>query len=94
MCWPLRSTGCMRPCLFADGRDDFAGIVLVDPMPVGFQDFYDDLLPDLGGHPPWLDLDAAVADFLGAYLERAFDRDRTGSGLGVPIPSVRRRRWA
>ena len=50
--------------LFADGRDDVAGIVLVDPMPVGFQDFYDDLLPDLAGHPPWLDLDTEVSETL------------------------------
>ena len=52
--------------LFADGRDDIAGIVLVDPMPVGFQDFYDDLLSDLAGHPPWLDLDAEVSQSLGS----------------------------
>ncbi len=50
--------------LFADGRDDIAGIVLVDPMPVGFQDFYDDLFPDLAGHPPWLDLDAEISQSL------------------------------
>ena len=50
--------------LFADGRDDIAGIVLVDPMPVGFQDFYDDLLPDLAGHPPWLDLDGGASQSL------------------------------
>ncbi len=50
--------------LFADGRGDIAGLVLVDPRPVGFQDFYDDLLPDLAGHPPWLDLDAEVSQSL------------------------------
>jgi len=50
--------------LFADERDDVAGIVLVDPMPVGYQDFYDDLLPDLAGHPPWLDLDVQVSQSL------------------------------
>ncbi len=53
--------------LFADGRDDIAGMVLVDPMPVGFQDFYDDLLPDLAGHPPWLDLDAEVSQSLDGF---------------------------
>jgi pimeloyl-ACP methyl ester carboxylesterase len=53
--------------LFADGRDDIAGIVLVDPMPVGYQDFYDDLLPDLAGHPPWLDLDAQVSQSLDGF---------------------------
>jgi pimeloyl-ACP methyl ester carboxylesterase len=46
--------------LFADGRDDIAGMVLVDPMSVGFPAFYDDLLPDFG-HPPWLDLAADVS---------------------------------
>jgi sugar lactone lactonase YvrE len=50
--------------LFAAGADDLAGIVLVDPMPVGFQGFYDDLLPDLAGHPPWLDLDAELSESL------------------------------
>ena len=43
------------------------GIVLVDPMPVGFQGFYDDLLPDLAGHPPWLDLDAEVSASLDGF---------------------------
>lgn len=55
--------------LFADGRDDIAGIVLVDPMPVGFQEFYDDLLPDLGGHPPWLDLDSGVSEAIGGLVD-------------------------
>jgi hypothetical protein len=50
--------------LFAEGRDDVDGLVLIDPMPVGFPDFYDDLLPDLAGHPPWLDLDPDVSDSL------------------------------
>jgi hypothetical protein len=27
--------------LFAEGRDDIAGVVLVDPMPIGFQNFLD-----------------------------------------------------
>ena len=53
--------------LFADGRDDIAGMVLVDPMPVEFQAFYDDLLPDLAGHPPWLDLDAEVSQSLDGF---------------------------
>jgi hypothetical protein len=46
--------------LFADGRDDIAGVVLVDPMPIGFQSFYDALLPGFGT-PPWPDLDAEVS---------------------------------
>ncbi|MGH8947360.1 MAG: hypothetical protein ACRDXF_00770 [Acidimicrobiia bacterium] len=50
--------------LFADSREDVAGLVLVDPMPIGFQDFYDNLLPELAGHPPWLDLDTAVSESL------------------------------
>lgn len=49
--------------LFADGRDDIAGVVLVDPTPIGFQDAYDELLPDFG-HPPWLDLDPEVSKHL------------------------------
>jgi pimeloyl-ACP methyl ester carboxylesterase len=53
--------------LFADGRDDIAGVVLIDPMPVGFQDFYDELLPDYSGHPPWLDLDADVSASLDTF---------------------------
>jgi hypothetical protein len=55
--------------LFADGRGDVAGVVLIDPMPVGFPDFYDDLLPDWAGHPPWLDLDADVSDSLNGLGE-------------------------
>jgi hypothetical protein len=46
--------------LFADGRGDIAGVVLVDPMPIGFQSFYDALLPGFGT-PPWPDLDAEVS---------------------------------
>jgi pimeloyl-ACP methyl ester carboxylesterase len=54
--------------LFAAGRDDIAGMVLVDPMPVGYQDFYDDLLPDFG-HPPWLDLAEDVSASLDSFGE-------------------------
>ncbi len=72
--------------LFADGRDDIAGIVLVDPMPVGFQEFYDDLLPDLAGHPPWLDLDAGASEALDELRECPFDSDRTRSGLRCSCP--------
>jgi hypothetical protein len=49
--------------LFADGRDDIAGVILIDPMPVGFPAFYDDLVPDFG-HPPWLDLAPDTSDSL------------------------------
>lgn len=50
--------------LFADGRTDVAGVVLVDPMPLGFGTFYDDLLPGWG-HPPWHDLDESESVALG-----------------------------
>lgn len=46
--------------LFAEGRGDVDGIVLVDPTPVGFQDFYNRMLPGWG-HPPWSDLDEEVS---------------------------------
>lgn len=46
--------------LFADGRSDIAGVVLVDPMPIGFQGL---LASEIGeaGHPPWADLEPAVS---------------------------------
>jgi hypothetical protein len=53
--------------LFVDGREDIAGAVLVDPMPVGYPDFYDELLPDLTGHPAWLDLNADVSQSLDGF---------------------------
>jgi streptogramin lyase len=51
--------------LFAGSGVDVAGMVLVDPMPIGFQTFLDGLVPDLSGHPPWSDLDEATSDALG-----------------------------
>jgi hypothetical protein len=50
--------------LFADGRSDIAGVVLVDPMAVGFQAFLDAEL-DRPGHPPWSDLNGSesLGDF-------------------------------
>lgn len=45
--------------LFADGRDDIAGVVLVDPMPVGFADFLEEQTGDPG--PPFADLDSATS---------------------------------
>jgi sugar lactone lactonase YvrE len=54
--------------LFAEGRDDVDGVVLIDPMPVGFPDFYADLLPDFG-HPPWLDLAPDVSAGLDGFGE-------------------------
>jgi sugar lactone lactonase YvrE len=59
--------------LFADGRDDVVGIVLVDPTPVGFSTFLnqqlgtDDGDPSNDGHPPWNDLDPAVSDGLADF---------------------------
>jgi pimeloyl-ACP methyl ester carboxylesterase len=46
--------------LFADGRDDVAGVVLVDPTPIGLQEVYDDLLPDAGA-PAGDDIDVATS---------------------------------
>ncbi|MDH4119962.1 MAG: hypothetical protein OEW30_21480, partial [Acidimicrobiia bacterium] len=50
--------------LFADGRNDIAGVVLVDPMPVGFPAFLDATLDD-AGHPAWTDLSADLSASLG-----------------------------
>jgi hypothetical protein len=46
--------------LFADGRDDIAGVVLVDPMPIGFGSFHQRLVPG-AVRPPWPDLDPSIA---------------------------------
>jgi pimeloyl-ACP methyl ester carboxylesterase len=58
--------------LFADSGVEVAGMALVDPMPIGFQAFLDGVVPDLSGHPPWLDLDeetsAALEDLGSAPL--------------------------
>jgi hypothetical protein len=50
--------------LFADGRQDIAGVVLVDPMPPGFPTFLEATLGE-SGHPEWADLSPAVSDALG-----------------------------
>jgi pimeloyl-ACP methyl ester carboxylesterase len=50
--------------LFADGRDDVAGVVLVDPSPVGFQQVVDELLPGAAGAPPWTDIESNVSNSL------------------------------
>jgi hypothetical protein len=49
--------------LFADGRTDIAGVVLVDPMAIGFPAFLGTEL-DEPGHPPWEDLDPTVSESL------------------------------
>ncbi|MEX2624065.1 MAG: hypothetical protein WD651_10080 [Acidimicrobiia bacterium] len=46
--------------LFADGRSDIVGVVLVDPMPIGFQTLLDQETGG-AGHPPWPDLDPSVS---------------------------------
>jgi pimeloyl-ACP methyl ester carboxylesterase len=57
--------------LFADGSDDVAGVVLVDPSPHGFQQVMDELLPEAGA-PQWADIDssswASLDDFGDAPL--------------------------
>jgi len=49
--------------LFADGDRDLAGVVLVDPMPVGFGSFLDSTLGE-GGNPPWADISIDVSSAL------------------------------
>ena len=51
--------------LFAEGRDDVVGVVLVDPMAIGFSDFLDGLVPDVAGHS--LDLAPVTAAELGDF---------------------------
>lgn len=51
--------------VFADGRADLAAVVFVEPMPAGFQEYYDGLLGEEFVHPPWLDLDPAISETLG-----------------------------
>lgn len=53
--------------LFAQGRNDISGVVLVEPMPIGFQDYYDQLLGEGFGHPNWLDLGAEVSESLNDF---------------------------
>jgi hypothetical protein len=57
--------------LFASGRDDIAGVVMVDPMPVGFAAHLDSSLAEAGleagGHPQWLDLDPTVSASLDGF---------------------------
>lgn len=48
--------------LFAQGRDDIAGAVLVEPIPVGFQEFYDSLLGEEFAHPGWIDIDPTMSE--------------------------------
>lgn len=50
--------------LFAEDRADVAGVVLVDPMPIGFPEFLDTLVPGPASHPLWADLDQSSADEL------------------------------
>lgn len=54
--------------LFADGRSDIVGMVLVDPMPLGFQTLLDQETGG-AGHPPWADLEPSEAAALDDYGE-------------------------
>lgn len=78
--------------LFAEGRDDLAGVVLVDPMPVGFGSFLDSALGE-GGHPAWADISIDVSTSLdglgdlpltviGQDPEAVFLSERALEGLG------------
>jgi hypothetical protein len=48
--------------LVSDGNSEIAGVVLVDPVPVGFQDLMDSWFAPDSRTPTWLDLDQAVSD--------------------------------
>ncbi|HEY5890936.1 MAG TPA: hypothetical protein VIW94_09585 [Acidimicrobiia bacterium] len=52
--------------LFAAGRSDIDGVVMVDPVPVGFPAFYDERLPGWS-YPPWLDLGSSESAALGDF---------------------------
>ncbi len=49
--------------LFAEDRSDVVGVVLVDPLPLGFESFYNNEVGD-SRHPAWLDLKTDVSDSL------------------------------
>lgn len=93
----LAVDGVQSARLFAEGRSDIAGVVLVDQIPLGFGDFYDELLPDLAGHPPWADLEETVAgdlddiplvvighDPTAVFLSRQFIQEAGGGGGDNP----------
>ncbi len=78
--------------LFAEGRSDLAGVVLVDPMPVGFPSFLDATVGE-GGHPTWADLSpqqSVAVDGLGEVPltvigqdpQSVFLSERAREGLG------------
>lgn len=78
--------------LFAEGRNDLAGVVLVDPMPVGFPTLLDATLGE-GGHPAWADLSPQDSDALdglgevpltviGQDPQSVFLSERAREGLG------------
>ncbi len=50
--------------IFANGRDDIAGVVLVDPVPIVFQEVFDKLMPPDGGQPPWIGMDPTLSESL------------------------------
>ncbi len=49
--------------LFVEDRSDIVGVVLVDPIPLGFEAFYNDRVGE-SQHPPWLDLTTELSDSL------------------------------
>ncbi|MGH8959106.1 MAG: hypothetical protein ACRDVK_10600 [Acidimicrobiia bacterium] len=77
--------------LFADGRGDIVGVVLVDPIPVGFQTFLDEQTEE-AGHPLFADLDPEISarlDFgdvplvvIGQDPEKVFLRPQFIEGFG------------
>jgi pimeloyl-ACP methyl ester carboxylesterase len=54
--------------LFADGRDDIAGVVMVDPVPPGWDEFLTAMVAaageDLSGTPDSADLDPTISEAL------------------------------
>jgi hypothetical protein len=88
--------------LFADGRDDIAGVVLVDPMPIGFQHFLDEQTGG-AGHPPFTDLapeTSASLDFgevplavIGHDPEKFFVSPQFIEGFGQQIAEAINTYW-
>jgi hypothetical protein len=86
--------------LFAEARDDVVGVVLVDPMAVGFGDFLEE---QTGDHPPFADLDPATSaalDFgdvplvvVGQDPEKVFLSPQFISGFGLETARVVNDYW-
>jgi pimeloyl-ACP methyl ester carboxylesterase len=89
--------------LFAEGRSDLAGVVLVDPMPVGFPTFLDATVGE-GGHPPWADLSPQQSDavdglgevpltVIGQDPQAVFLSERARKGFGETNASAINADW-